>query len=246
VNQARLIRLELRQAAVLDAGSQYVLTVLNLGGRPVRLRLQAQAESDQISISLPEEVSVADGSEEEVRLTLTASRRRWFGGVRTLPFTVTAVAENDPAVAVSTAGEYEDRPIDWRRPAIAGIGAAVAVVAVAAALLLIGGRGKSHVAAGPPPSRWDFTATIRGSGGASVMPGSLCYHLAPENVPFHVVLSQALNGRGPATLDEWDDDGQNGGDCVIVPQMLIGNQGALSLQAWVDGARVGDVVLGAK
>src|SRR5438094_4933354 len=60
VNQGRLIRLELRQAAISEAGSEYVLTVLNLGGRPVRLNLKAHTESDQISIYLPEAVSVAD------------------------------------------------------------------------------------------------------------------------------------------------------------------------------------------
>src|SRR5439155_26088308 len=148
----RLIRLELRQAAISEAGSEYVLTVLNLGGRPVRLNLKAHTESDQISIYLPEAVSVADGSEEDVPLTLRARRRRWFGGLRTLRFTITAVAEHDPAMAVTTAGEYEDRPIDWRRPAIVGICAAAAGVAVAAALLLIGGGGKSHSVAGPPPN----------------------------------------------------------------------------------------------
>ena len=244
VNQAGLIRLELRPAGRSEAGSEYVLVVLNLGGRPVRLRLEAQEDGGGLSFSLPDEVTVADGSEEEVRLTVAPLRRRWFGGRRTLPFTLSAAAVLNPALSVSTTGEYEDRPIDWKRPAVAGIAAAAVVLVVAAGLLLANGSRTSHSSgATPPKSSFAFTATIRSIPGAAVMPGSLCYHLAPENVPFHVVLTQVSSGKTPATLDEWDDDGQNGGDCVIVPQMLTAGPGTLTLQAWVNGSRVGDVVV---
>jgi hypothetical protein len=243
VNQAGLIRLALRQTGTSETQADYALVVLNLGGRPVRLGLDAHDAGGGLSFTLPGEVTVPDGSEEEVRLTVAPPPRRLFVRTRTLAFTVTAVAENNPAVSVSVTGAYEDRPVVWKRPAIAGAGAAAAIVAVAAALLLLGGRSTSKSPSNAPKTSYTLTATLRSAPGATVMPAGLCYHLAPENVPFHVVLSQAVNGKTPATLDEWEDDGQNGGDCVIVPQMLTAGAGTLSLQAWVNGTRVGDVVL---
>lgn len=42
----------------------------------------------------------------------------------------------------------------------------------------------------------------------------LCYHMSPENVPFHVVLLESVNGDNPQQAGTWDDDGAGGGACA--------------------------------
>ena len=257
MNSLRLIRAELHSTAIEGPENQYELVLLNLGGRPAELLLEARDDSGQLSFSLPKSISVADGSEVRLPFTARAPERDLFGRRRSLPFTVSVQRADDPAFEpVLAGGRFEEGPREWKAPAsIAGLRQFAVPTGIVAAFLLFGlaaavvfkgsGEKKGSGAAAPAQPAYAFTAQWGSSANHRVVPASLCYHLNPENVPFHVVLSQWDGARPQALLDEWDDDGVNGGDCVMMLQVQAVSSSMVVLQAFVGGSRVGQVVLSA-
>ena len=62
-----------------------------------------------------------------------------------------------------------------------------------------------------------------------------CYHLSPENVPY-----QAQLFNGSTSVGQWDDNGNNGGDCRQIPISSTAAPGSrtLTVQSYINGAMV--------
>ena len=202
-----------------------------------------------LALHLPSEVTIEAGSEQEVLLRATPAVLRRWGPTQKLPFTVTATNLNDPlAEAITSSAAVTDTADPSPIYTALGVFVVVALLSGAIALLLLTRHhSPKSVAASSSASSsgqgYTFQAEAKGLAGVKNAPAFVCYHLEPKNVPFHLRLA-LVNGSHSDTLTEWDDNGNNGGDCLYIQQAAPAGNGKVSLEAWVSGKKVGAVDLG--
>jgi plastocyanin len=141
VGELRELRASISPLVARGRGATvHTLTVENRGTAVCRLALRATTVDADLGLRLADDhVVVAPGSEARVALTVAPRRRSLRGASRPRPFTVEVQADAGPAVTAG-ATHFQD-PLRWRRGALAGIVALVALVP------LVGGRvvaGRGH------------------------------------------------------------------------------------------------------
>ena len=138
---APALALQLSRTSAGKAASWYELTLRNQGEGPMDVRLDARDPANALAFSLPQQVMLAQGANDRVRVHVQPRKGRMFGGKRSFRFTITAAGAggggNEPPITVE--GEFEDQPPSW--PLFAGAGFfGIAILAVLTALALAGGN----------------------------------------------------------------------------------------------------------
>jgi hypothetical protein len=119
----------------------------------------AETDADTIEIELPERVTIPSNDSTLVTVQISPRHRRWRGGTRRLPFSVSVADAGDPGPPAVVSGEFEDQPERWL-PYAGGAFFSVAAVAVALiALLGSAGAGDAQTASGAPQLP-DLRATV--------------------------------------------------------------------------------------
>lgn len=248
MNLLHLIRLDLHRSAS-GSGGEFQLVVSNLGGRPVHVRLDPTTAGG-ISVDLQQELVVSGGSDQVVAVSVRPVRVRRWGSPREIPFTITATNQDDPAAEpVGASATYLEIPEKRQVYTAVAVFIAAALLTSGAIALLVatgGGKSPSGIANGKPAAAdpYTFKAEVKGLENVKNAPAFVCYHLDPENIPYHLRLA-LVSGTRSDTLTEWDDNGNNGGDCLYIAQAAPAGAGKISLEAWVEGKKVGQVEMGA-